>query len=153
MKPDTFQERLSQNFTYREMTASATARRKKIVNTPSIQSYLNLVALCRDILQPLRDAWGSPIIVSSGYRCYELNRAVGGVRNSDHMYGCAADIKTVEDTPEENKKLYDLIRDLTKKGVLKYVKQVIDEYGYDWIHIAYQDGRSKKINEFIHINK
>lgn len=151
MKPDTFQDKLSKNFTYRELTASATARRKGIDNTPSTQGYLNMIALCRDILQPLRDAWGEPIIVGSGYRCPELNKAVGGVRNSDHMYGCAADIKSVEDTPERNKKLYDLIRDLTKKGVLKNVKQVIDEYNYDWIHIAIQDGRTGKRNEFIHI--
>lgn len=144
---------LSRNFTLLEMVRSVTAKRMKFDNTPSVEVLNNLGHLCREILQPIRDAWGEPIIVSSGYRCYALNRFVGGARNSDHMYGCAADIKTVGDLPSRNKELYQMIRRMYKHGKLRKLKQVIDEYGYDWLHVAYQDGRSKKLGQFIHISK
>ena len=143
----------TEHFTLRELTRSATAQRKGIDNTPNALALSNLDRLCRRILQPIRYQWGEPIIVSSGYRCPDLNRAVGGVKNSDHIYGCAADIKTKEDTPERNKELFDLIRHMYKKGQLPQLKQVIDEYNYDWLHVSFQDGRSTKYGEFIHINK
>ena len=147
------QIKLSKNFTLREMIQSVTAKRKNIDNYPGVYALAQLGELCRQILQPIRDAWGEPIIVSSGYRCYDLNRAVGGARNSDHLHGCAADIKTVGDIPARNHQLYDLIRRMYKDGKLPKLKQVIDEYGYDWLHVAYQDGRSNKLGQFIHINK
>lgn len=151
MKPDTFLNWITPNFSYQEMTKSLTAKRKGIDNTPSVASYINLTKLCKFILQPIRDKWGAPIIVSSGYRCPQVNKLVGGVSNSDHIYGCAADIKTVEDTPAKNQLLYELIRRMYKAGELPDLKQCIDEYDYDWIHIAYQDGRTPKLGQFIHI--
>lgn len=144
---------LTKNFTLHEMVRSVTAHRLKIDNTPSVEVLNNLVHLCREILQPIRDAWGEPIIVGSGYRCNDLNRAVGGARNSDHKYGCAADIHTVGDIPSRNKELYRMIQRMYKHGKLRKLKQVIDEYGYDWLHVAYQDGRTKKLGQFIHIYK
>lgn len=144
---------LSKNFSFCEMVQSCTARRKNIDNTPSVYAMTCLEKLCRDILQPIRDEWGAPIIVSSGYRCPELNKAVGGVTHSDHIFGCAADIKTVGDLPARNKVLFDLIRRMYKDGKLPHLKQVIDEYGYDWLHVSYQDGRTKKLGQFIHISK
>lgn len=151
MEPDTYLSRITPNFSYQEMTKSLTAKRRGIDNTPSVQSYINLTKLCKFILQPIREMWGEPIIVSSGYRCPEVNKIVGGVKASDHIYGCAADIKSVADTPAKNKLLYDLIRRMYNNGELPDLKQCIDEYGYDWIHISFQDGRSKKLGQFIHI--
>ncbi|MBP5628302.1 MAG: peptidase M15 [Bacteroidaceae bacterium] len=145
--------KLSANFTLREMVSSYTAKRKGIDNTPSVEAVNNLGRLCRRILQPIRDAWGEPIIVSSGYRCPDLNRYVKGAIGSDHIHGCAADIKTVGDQPARNKELFDLIRRMYKEGKLPQLKQVIDEYHYDWLHVAFQDGRTTKIGQFIHIGK
>ena len=143
--------KLSANFTLREMVSSYTAKRKGIDNTPSVEAVNNLGRLCRRILQPIRDAWCEPIIVSSGYRCPDLNRYVKGVINSDHIHGCAADIKTVGDLPARNKQLFDLIRRMYQEGKLPQLKQVIDEYHYDWLHVAFQDGRTTKLGHFVHL--
>lgn len=85
--------RLSRNFTLRELTRSNTAKRLAIDNTPSDTVILNLLCLARNILQPLRDHIGEPLIINSGYRSPALNAAVGGVKNSQHITGEAVDIK------------------------------------------------------------
>ena len=82
---------LSQNFTLQELIYSDTANAYKINNTPSEPVINNLKALCLNVLQPLRNALGCPIIISSGFRCAELNKCVGGAANSGHLYGQAAD--------------------------------------------------------------
>ena len=83
---------LSKNFRLSEFTRSDTAKRLGIVNEcSSVEQVLNLAYLCHTVLQPLRDRFG-PIRINSGYRCPELNKAVGGVANSQHMRGEAADI-------------------------------------------------------------
>lgn len=143
--------KITKNFTLEELKRSVTARNKNIHNDPGITAEGALRRLCEDILQPLRDRWGQPIIVGSGYRCKELNTLVGGVSNSDHMYGCAADIHTLSDDWTENKKLFDLAVEMMQTGELSNVKQIIDEYHYNWIHIARQDGRSAKRNQVLHI--
>lgn len=84
---------LTPNFTLRELTRSTTAQRLGIDNTPSDTVVVNLLCLARNILQPLRDHFRVPLTINSGYRCPALNRAVGGVANSQHMTGEAADIK------------------------------------------------------------
>lgn len=119
-------------FSIKELTKSATAARKGIKNDPSIQEVKSLTALIEKVLDPLRDAYGKPIIVTSGYRCPKLNAAVGGSASSQHVKGEAADIRSVADTPEENKKLFDLI---VKLG-LPY-DQLINEYNYDWVHVSF----------------
>ena len=79
-------------FTISELTASATALREGIDNRPTESAYHLLHVLVEQLLDPIREAWGKPIVVSSGYRCKELNALVGGAKNSHHMLGCAADI-------------------------------------------------------------
>lgn len=120
------------HFTMNEMTRSATARRKGINNSPSPQVAQSITALVEKILDPLREAWGQPIIVSSGYRCPKLNKLVGGAANSQHTLGQAADIHTVSDKPADNKRLFELIQRLRLP-----FDQLIDEYGYNWIHVSY----------------
>ena len=127
-------------FTIAELTKSATASRRGIDNTPSSTIKANLTELVDKILDPLREAWGAPIIVTSGYRCQKLNTAVGGAKSSQHMYGQAADIRTVSDKPSDNKKLFDLILKLN----LPY-DQLIDEYGYNWVHVSYSSRNRKQI--------
>lgn len=119
-------------FTIREMKKSDRATKAGIVNEPSIQEVKNLTALIEKVLDPLREAYGRPIIVTSGYRCEKLNKLVGGSASSQHKKGEAADIKTIEDTPEENKKLFDLI---VKLGLP--FDQLINEYNYDWVHVSF----------------
>lgn len=76
------------------MLRSETALRKKIDNSPSFEIVRNLERLA-EFLDQLREAWGSGIRVSSGYRCPQLNLAVGGVTNSAHQYGNAVDMVPV----------------------------------------------------------
>ena len=79
-------------FTIPELCASATAQREGIDNRPTESAYHLLHVLVDQLLDPIREAWGEPIVVSSGYRSKELNALVGGVKNSHHLLGCAADI-------------------------------------------------------------
>ncbi len=127
-------------FTLQELTKSATASRKGIDNTPTEEVKGNLQLLVEKILDPLREAWGAPIIVTSGYRCPKLNKAVGGAKTSQHMYGQAADIRTVSDKPADNRKLFDKIRELK----LPY-DQLIDEYNYNWVHVSYGPRNRRQI--------
>lgn len=131
-------------FTMSELTSSPTARRKGIDNTPNGVQRAALTALVTNILDPLREAYGKPIVVTSGFRCPRLNRAVGGVAKSQHMKGEAADIRTLSDRPSDNRKLFDLI---IKLG-LPY-DQCIDEYGYNWIHVSYTSHGNRR--QILHI--
>ena len=80
------------HFTIEEMYASDTAKRLGIINKPSTQQMINLVYLCAYVLEPLRVAMNEPIKIGSGFRCERLNKAVGGVYNSQHLKGQAADL-------------------------------------------------------------
>lgn len=119
-------------FTIKELTKSTTAIKRHIDNTPSKEIERSLTALVEKVLDPLREAYGKPIIVTSGYRCPKLNAIVGSTPSSQHVKGEAADIKTIEDTPEENKKLYDLIVKLKLP-----FDQLINEHNYDWVHVSF----------------
>ena len=125
------------HFTLEELTKSATAKRKGIDNTPNEVVVENLQLLVDNVLDPLRELWGAPIIVTSGYRCTRLNNAVGGARNSQHRYGQAADIRTVSDTREDNMKLLGC---LVKSGLPfdELISEYVDSKGRpDWIHVSY----------------
>jgi len=141
---------LSPNFNLREFTRSSTATQQDITNEPPLAVIYKLQTLCQTVLQPIRYLWGGPIFVTSGYRSKQLNQAVGGATDSDHIYGCAADIRSRSDDKTTNKALFDLIVSMIKSGEIE-VKQLIDEKNYDWIHISYQDGRTTKRNQILHI--
>ena len=88
--------KLSENFTLEELIHSNTAERMGIDNVPKDEKVVeNLRSLCLEVLQPLRDYVGAPVHINSGYRCPELNMTVGGVKNSQHCRGEAADIRIV----------------------------------------------------------
>lgn len=139
--------KLSEHFTFEELTRSATASRLKIENSPSETITKNLTVLAETVLEPLRESFGKPIIVTSGFRSQSLNRAVGGSPTSQHCYGQAADIRTLEDTPESNRKLFDCALRLVKEKKIK-VGQLINEYGYDWVHISTPGNHT---NQILHI--
>lgn len=124
--------KLTEHFTLEEMIKSPTAESKGINNTPSKAVVANLRALCVHVLEPLRKAWGAPIIVTSGFRCPALNKAVKGAAQSQHMLGQAADIHTESDTKADNEKLW-----LTLIGLGLPIDQAINEYGFNWLHLSY----------------
>lgn len=142
---------VTEHFTYEELTRSAVAKRFDVSNEPNERELTNLKNLCNSVLEPIRRAYGKPIIVTSGYRSLVVNRLVGSkVVDSDHVFGCAVDIRSVTDTPSENMRIFKIAEALINSGTIK-VKQLIDEYAYNWIHISYQDGRTSKYNEILHI--
>ena len=119
-------------FALKEFVKSNTAARLGINNNPSEDVKKNIELLVEKILDPLREKFGKPIIVTSGYRCKELNKAVGGAAKSQHMSGEAADIRTVEDSKSANKELFNLIIELGLP-----FDQLINEHDYDWVHVSY----------------
>lgn len=125
-------------FSIKELTKSSKADQLNIENIPTKEAEENLIKLVENILDPLREAWGRPIRVNSGYRGSELNKAVGGSKTSQHCTGQAADISV--GNPSENKKLFNLIQELN----LPY-DQLIDEYNYSWVHVSYGPRNRRQI--------
>lgn len=140
-------EKITKNFTYDELIYSATASRLGIDNSPSKDEKEKLVKLAKEILQPIRDKWDGPIVVTSGYRSEALNKAVGGVKTSQHRLGEAADIKV--GSKAQNKALFNLIQKMINIGDIK-VSQLIDEFGYSWIHVSLPR-EGKPNNQILHI--
>lgn len=125
-------------FTINELCKSSTAAKKGIANVPSAEERANLEALVANVLDPLREAWGKPIVVNSGFRCERLNNAVGGAAGSQHKTGEAADIEAVTRDPADNRRLFELIR---KLGLP--FDQLINEFGYNWVHISFCRSRRR----------
>ena len=124
-------------FTITELCYSNTANRLGIINKCRQEHLTNLIALVENILDPLRDWYGKPVSISSGYRCPALNKAVKGSATSQHMNGQAADIDT--GNRQQNKLLFDYIQ----KNLS--FDQLIDESNFAWIHVSYQvDDNNRK---------
>lgn len=123
---------LSPHFTLAEMTRSATASRRGLDNTPSPAVIAALKGLCENVLEPVRLHFGRPVIVTSGYRSPEVNRAARGARNSQHTRGQAADF-TVPGVGN-----LDLCQWIMRN--LNY-DQLIYEFGEaGWVHCSWIDG-------------
>lgn len=117
---------LSKNFSLEELTHSDLATRKGINNDPTSNIINNLGRLAQ-LLEQVRKMVGRPITVSSGYRCPELNKAVGGQPNSQHMQGCAADIRALNMTPDQ------LVKAIINTDI--QFDQLIREFD-SWVHIS-----------------
>ena len=124
---------MSKYFTIAELCKSETADHLGINNRVPKALLPHLQDLIDNVLDPLREWYGKPIYVNSGYRCEALNKAVGGVANSFHVRGMAADID-VHDT-KENRKLFEYIRNNLPFTELGW------EGGGAWIHVAYDKDR------------
>lgn len=108
-------------------------------NVPSWSVVNNLLTLTEQCLDPLRIAFKRPIHINSGFRTLDVNKSIGGAKNSDHLCNgttSAADITT--GSVEFNKLLFDYII----KSNIKY-KQLIDEKNYTWIHISHDINNNK----------
>jgi hypothetical protein len=124
---------LSPHFTLDELTASQTAVRRGIDNKPTIAIMRNLTRVA-ETLEKVRALVGKPITISSGYRCSELNREVGGASSSAHVLGLAADINCPGMSPKE------LARTILAGGI--EFDQLIYEGagGGGWVHIGLSAG-------------
>lgn len=124
------------HFTIKELCHSSTAEARGIVNACDATVESKLVALVDNVLDPLREWYGKPIAVNSGYRCPALNKAVGGSAASQHMKGEAADIDAGD--RQQNKLLFDHIR--------KHLPfdQLIDESNFAWVHVSFKEGSNRK---------
>lgn len=114
-------------FTLNELCFSTIALKHKIDNDCSANEIVcsNLKNLVSHILDPLREIYGKPIKVNSGYRCEELNKIVGGVKNSQHQYGQAVDI-----VADDMQLLWSLAKQFD-------FDQLINENNLKWIHISF----------------
>lgn len=128
--------KITKNFTLEELYVSPTANRKGINNYPPENVKKQLVDLAA-LLQKIRDKYGYPIHVNSGYRCVSLNNAVGGSKTSQHLSGQAADI--VATGGRTNACLFNVIKEMMDSGELR-VGQLIWEYGSksepNWVHVS-----------------
>ena len=159
-------------FSIEELVKSASAERLAIDNTPPRAAQRMLTILVEQLLDPIRRRYGAPIIVTSGYRCPALNIAVGGVANSHHIVGCAADIVAPLLSPQGGKNqtapflssplggseggcgdqtqyLFHLIVQMQREGAIRFT-QLIAEEGYRWLHISYVPGMLR--NQVIDVN-
>lgn len=129
-------------FTLEELCHTSTG----LSNIPTWSAVENLKALVTNVLDPIRYKWEKPITVSSGYRSPAVNKAVGGVSNSQHLCAsgsAAADLDV--GTPEDNKRLFDFI---CASGIT--FDQLIDEAHFSWIHISYNKNKNRQ--QILYIN-
>ena len=121
------------HFTIEELYASDTAKRLGIDNKPSVQQMINLVYLSAYVLEPLRVAMDEPIKIGSGFRCQKLNKAVGGVYNSQHLKGQAVDL-CIDGDIAKGKKWFNYIKDHLPFDQLIWEHNAKGTY---WVHVSF----------------
>lgn len=133
--------KLTKNFSLAEMTKSDTALRLDMDNTPGDEEIANLQALCENVLQVVRDAYGVGVKVNSGFRHPDVNAAVGGSKTSDHCKGMAADI---EIPGVANADLAEwIVENLEfRQVILEFYTPGIPDSG--WVHVSYNPDDNKK---------
>lgn len=147
--------RLTEHFQLSEFTKSSTATARHIDNTPSEQVIKNLRNLCEKVLEPLRQWYGKPIAIGSGYRCPALNKAVGGVTNSQHMKGEAADLRIPTIKTPKGSTIQDIatarlwIEHLLEFGRFDQLILEHDKSGHYWIHVSLKLDDSKNRQSYI----
>ena len=124
---------VTMHFTIEELYASATAKAKGIDNTPNVQQMINLVYLAAYVLEPLRMAMDEPIKIGSGFRCQKLNKAVGGVYNSQHLKGQAADL-CIDGDIAKGKRWFNYIKDHLPFDQLIWEHNSKGTY---WVHVSF----------------
>jgi hypothetical protein len=135
---------LSKHLSLAEVTKSDTAKRRGVSNMPTEAHIANFKLLAENIFEPIRNHFGKPIFISSGYRSAELNKAIGGAASSQHCQGEAIDID-MDGRPGgvTNKMVFDFIKENLN------FDQLIWEFGTDtnpdWVHVSYEStGKQRK---------
>ena len=130
---------LSKNFSLSEFTKSVSAIRGGIDNEPTKEHIRNIQLLVKFVLQPLREALGKPIRITSGYRSEALNKLIKGSKRSQHCRGQASDIQFFVDGVMDNKLIWEKVIELQLP-----FDQMINEFDYSWIHISYNHEHNRK---------
>ena len=124
--------RLSPHFTLGEMTKTSA---KGLDNTPSHAAVMNLKNLCEIWLEDLRSKYGSPIVINSGYRSEAVNKAVGGVKGSNHLTGCAVDIRCAG--KEQMIRYASILLDVADGTKQEFDELLLEQHGsVCWLHFA-----------------
>ena len=145
--------KLSQNLSLNEVTKSNTAMRRGIDNTPSEEHLENLKYVAEKVFQPIREHFGVPIYISSGYRSPELNEAIGGSPRSFHSHGMALDLdQDGRNRGVSNADVFYFIKD--NLPFTELIWEFGDESNPNWVHVAIAPGREdeKKIKIAERIN-
>lgn len=136
-------------FTIEELCQSETAEKLKINNNPTEEIIEHLELLIECLLDPIREAWGSAIIVNSGYRCEELNKVVGGSKTSVHKLGWSADIRP------KNGKMKEF-----KEFIVEFIKTriwdqcILEKSGNtEWVHISLFNNSGKQRRQIFELEK
>ena len=124
---------VTMHFTIEELYASDTAKRLGIDNKPNVQQMINLVYIAAYVLEPLRVAMDEPIKIGSGFRCQALNKAVGGVYNSQHLKGQAVDL-CIDGDIAKGKKWFNYIKDHLPFDKLIWEHNSKGTY---WVHVSF----------------
>ncbi len=127
--------KLSENLTLKEATRSSTAERAGIDNTPDEEVVKNLINCAEDIFQPVRDHFGVPIMVTSGYRSQELNRLIRGAKSSDHLTGKALDLDADVFGGVSNADIFYYV--LNNLPFSKLIWEFGSKHNPSWVHISY----------------
>jgi len=137
---------LTKNFSLMEFLRSDNATKEGFTEqySPPKEVIVNLLALCKNVLQPLRDALPNGTIkVSSGYRCFRLNELVGSKKTSQHLTGMAADVNYWEGGKELNMKLFNKVLEL-KLPFCQMIKEFGTASHPAWIHLSYDPNNVKR---------
>lgn len=134
---------MAKYFTMSEMTYSSEANKYDIDNTPSEEIKEHLEELM-EVLDTLREKWGTAIKVTSGYRCPELNKKIGGSKTSVHMLGYGADLK-----PFNNKldKFFECAREWAKDNDFDQIIEETSSNGGRWLHIGLYNNKGQQRRE------
>ena len=139
---------ITKNFTLEEMISSSSAIKYNIRNIPTADQQRNIVELVVNLLQPLRDAYGKCINVTSGFRCEKLNTRVKGSKTSAHMSGYAADTKAAN-MKEYQQFVLDWIKDKKfDQCIIEYPKNGVAS----WIHLGWKNKDGKQRKQILTIN-
>jgi hypothetical protein len=131
---------LSKHLSLAEVTRSESAKRNGVSNMPTPEHLENFKLLAEKVFEPIREHFGVPIHISSGYRSKELNKAIGGSSSSQHLLGQAIDIDMDgSSSGVTNKQVFDfIIKNLD-------FDQAINEFNYSWVHVSYNSkGKQRK---------
>ena len=134
--------KLSQHLDLSEVTRSESAKRNQISNMPTGEHIANFITLAEKVFEPIREHFGVPIHISSGYRSKELNAKIGGSASSQHCKGQAIDIDMDGGTNGvTNKMVYDYIKDNLPFDQL--IWEFGDDTNPDWVHVSYNEGKNR----------
>ena len=134
--------RLSENLKLEECIKSNTASRLGIDNSPTEEHTKNLKLIAEKIFQPIREHFGVPIYISSGYRSESLNKAIGGSKTSQHCHGQALDIdQDNRNSKVSNRDIFDYIMMNLEFDQLIY--EFGDAMNPAWVHVSYSEEKNR----------